>query len=73
MHGADGVVGAALRTVDQLHDDCRMLLDTLDARRYERSLRIDADGRMTSCGGNDPMIADGPGEFVSIGDFTIVD
>ncbi len=65
--------GAPVRTVDELHDDCLGLLDTLDARRFQLMVKTDDDGRLTLCGGIDPIIADSPGTFVRIADFTPTD
>ncbi len=65
--------GAPVRTVDELHDDCLGLLDTLDARRHQLMVRTDDDGLLTLCGGVDPIVADSPGTFVTIAGFAPTD
>lgn len=64
-------LGAPVRTIDQVHDECQAFLDGLDPLRYTLLLETDVDGRMIMCGGFAPLLADSPGETVSITDFTV--
>lgn len=63
--------GAPAHTVDQVHTSCQQLLDSLDRRQFELLLRLDGDGLMTTCGGDQPEAMDDSGMVVTISEFTV--